>query len=172
MMRSPDSPDDTISRDAHELEIEKNLRIQRALNDILRISLTPISLLAQLHVKQKLKQREASLLAARRIMDHLLPAGPLVSPELSIRGACFAADHAPGDYFNFFPLSDGSILAVVADVSGHGIEAALLVTVIHGCLRACTGLPLGLEETINRLNAVLFNESEDDSFCTMTRRSC
>ena len=52
-------------------------------------------------------------------------------------------------------------------MSGHGIEAALLVTVIHGCLRACTGLSLGLEETIKRLNAVLFDETEDDSFCTM-----
>ena len=118
-------------------------------------------------VERKLRQREASLIAARRIMDHLLPAGPLETRELSIRGACYPADHASGDYFNFFPLADGSIIVVIADVSGHGIEAALLVTVIHGCLRACTGLSLGLEETIKRLNAVLFDETEGDSFCTM-----
>ena len=105
----------------------------------------------------------------RRAADH----GPLAArrssrfAELSIRGACYAADHASGDYFNFFPLADGSTLVVIADVSGHGIEAALLVTVIHGCLRACTGLSLGLEETIKRLNAVLFDETEGDSFCTM-----
>ncbi len=118
-------------------------------------------------LERRLRQRETSLIAARRIMDHLLPAGPLESRELLIRGACYAADHASGDYFNFFPLADGSTVVVIADVSGHGIEAALLVTVIHGCLRACTGLSLGLEETIKCLNAVLFNETEGDCFCTM-----
>ncbi len=88
--------------------------------------------------------------------------------ELSIRGVCYAADHASGDYFNFFPLADGSIIVVLADVSGHGLEAALLVTVIHGCLRARTCcLPLGLEEMIECINRVLFDETEGDSFCTM-----
>jgi PAS domain S-box-containing protein len=118
-------------------------------------------------VERKLGQREASLIAARRIMEHLLPAGPLDTRELSIRGACYAADHASGDYFNYFPLADGSIIVVIADVTGHGIEAALLVTVIHGCLRACIGLSLGLEETIKRLNAVLFDETEGDSCVTL-----
>ena len=117
--------------------------------------------------EQTLRHREASLNAARRIMDHLLPAGPLETRELLIQGACYPADYASGDYFNFFPLPDGSTLAVVADVSGHGIEAALLVTEIHGCLRAYTGLPLGLEEMIERINRVLFDETEGDSFCTL-----
>jgi sigma-B regulation protein RsbU (phosphoserine phosphatase) len=117
--------------------------------------------------ERKLGQREASLIAAQRIMNHLRPAGPLDSREFLIRGACYAADYVPGDYFNVFHLPDGSILAVVADVSGHGLEAALLVTLIHGFLRANAGLPMKLDEMSERINRVLFEETEGDGFCTM-----
>jgi phosphoserine phosphatase RsbU/P len=117
------------------------------------------------NVELRLMQREASLIADRNILDHLIPLDPYDSPGLLIQGSRFAADYAPGDYYDYFTLEDGSVLVVIADVSGHGIESALLMSSDQARLRSYAELSLSMEEILRRTNSVLFRSTSEGAVC-------
>ena len=121
----------------------------------------------QKRVEKRLGDREASLMAARRLLEHLVPQGPYHSHGLLIQGSCFAADYAPGDFFDYFTLKDGSVMVVIADVSGHGIESALLMSSVQARLRSYAELSMNIEEILRRINTVLFQATEGNHFVTM-----
>ncbi len=91
---------------------------------------------AMLH-KQLLEQEliNRQLETAREVQLSLFPAK---SPELSgydIAGICIPTDEIGGDYFDYIPLSHNRLGLVVADVSGHGIPSALVMTAFRALLR-------------------------------------
>ena len=51
-----------------------------------------------------------------------------------LAGECRTATHVGGDFFQYFALPDGRICFVVADVTGHGMEAAVPTMVFSGLL--------------------------------------
>jgi sigma-B regulation protein RsbU (phosphoserine phosphatase) len=74
-------------------------------------------------------QRRTQLQKARRIQQHLLPATP------QLKGVTFAARYEPaddvaGDFYDVKSLADGSWVAMMADVTGHGIPAAMTATLL------------------------------------------
>lgn len=113
------------------------------------------------------RRTQAHVLAAQRVLELVRPRQPLDTPELTIHGACSAAEHVSGDYFTYFVLPDGAILTVVADVCGHGLEAAIVTDLVHTWLRALTGLRLDIGETLDRLNSGLMDQIDEDRFVTM-----
>lgn len=113
------------------------------------------------HVEQRLLHREASLIAARQIVRRLLPRGTLHQEGMVVYGASLPADYVGGDHFDYFTLSDGSVLVIIADVVGHGIDAALLMALTHAWLRSLAGLPLEMGEILSRVNSVLIDEAEE-----------
>lgn len=90
---------------------------------------------ARLHreaIEKERIERELELAAAiqREILPRFLPA---------VRGVELAAANLPthqvgGDYYDLFPLSGGRIAFLVADVSGKGVPAALLVSTVHAAV--------------------------------------
>ena len=52
----------------------------------------------------------------------------------NISGRCIPASQVGGDFFQYFPLSDNSIAISLADVTGHGMEAAVPVMMFSGIL--------------------------------------
>lgn len=91
---------------------------------------------ARLHREALAKERlEREMELATEIQQRLLPRS---LPELA--GFSFAAwsrsaRHVGGDYHDLIPLPDGRVALVVADVSGKGVPAALLVSTLHSALR-------------------------------------
>jgi PAS domain S-box-containing protein len=80
-------------------------------------------------------QRESTLLLARSVQQRLFPSAPPLVPGFDIYGATFVADVTGGDYYDFIPLPDERLGILVADVSGHGFDSALLAVVnrvLHG----------------------------------------
>ncbi len=69
----------------------------------------------------------ADLEVARIVQERLLPAIPVESGEFRLFGACRPATQLGGDYFDIRRLSDGRIMILVGDVSGHGVPAALVM---------------------------------------------
>jgi PAS domain S-box-containing protein len=118
-------------------------------------------------VEQELRQRVASLAAAKKILEHLLPSAPLHLPDFVIHGACFAADYAPGDFFDYFALEDGCVVAAIADVSGHGIDAALLMASIQARLRSFAELLPGTGEILKRINEEVLRQTDGERFVTL-----
>lgn len=108
---------------------------------------------ALLHRQVLEKQRlESQLRIARQVQAGLLPAAP---PELS--GWDVAAVNLPtweigGDYFDYIPLPDGRLGLVVADVSGKGVPAALIMATFRAALRTALrrdGCATGVAEEMN-----------------------
>ena len=118
-------------------------------------------------LEQELKERETHLLAARKIQEHLLPRAPLDSGGISIHGVSFPADYGQGDYFDYYAGADGVITVAVADVCGHGIDAALLMAMLHAWLRSLAELNLDMTEILGRVNAVLLEQAGDAGFVTL-----
>jgi PAS domain S-box-containing protein len=118
-------------------------------------------------VEQELQEREARLIAARKIQEHLLPHSLLDSGGISVHGASFPADYGQGDYYDYYAGPEGVITVVVADVCGHGIDAALLMAMLHAWLRSLAELQLDMSEILRRVNAVLLEQAGDAGFITL-----
>lgn len=79
-------------------------------------------------LEQERARLENELALARQIQARLLPAGPPKIPGFEIAGHYDPARQVGGDYFDHLDLGDGRVLLVIADVSGKGVPAALLMS--------------------------------------------
>ncbi|HET9300200.1 MAG TPA: PP2C family protein-serine/threonine phosphatase [Candidatus Polarisedimenticolaceae bacterium] len=73
---------------------------------------------------------------AREVHQGLLPKSDPIVPGLDLAGGCLAAGNVGGDYYGWLPDAPASVGLVVADVSGHGVGAALVMAAAKGALRA------------------------------------
>ena len=73
------------------------------------------------------------------IQRSLLPKKPPQIPTLSMAAYYHTSQRAGGDYYDFFPFSDGTWGILIADVSGHGTPAAVLMAVTHSLAHTYAG---------------------------------
>jgi sigma-B regulation protein RsbU (phosphoserine phosphatase) len=139
------------------LETEEGLLILSAHRDITE----------RKRLEQSLRERDAQLLAAQRIQERLLPEAAPVVRGFDIFGACYPAEFAAGDHFDYLTLWDDSLGIVVGDVVGHGMGPALVMTMTHAHLRSLAGIGAGIDEILLRANRMLVEETEPDIFVTM-----
>ena len=64
-----------------------------------------------------------------------------------------------GDFFDFIQLNNDEFLWCVADVSGKGISAALIMANFQASLRALVSLDIGLQELVKRLNKSVYKNT-------------
>lgn len=81
------------------------------------------------------RDRRSQMAQARRIQEHLLP-GAVGIPGLAVAHVFAAADAVAGDYFDLIQLPDQTWLVCVADVTGHGIPAALGSVILKTVLQS------------------------------------
>jgi hypothetical protein len=75
---------------------------------------------------------DQDLAAARRMQEQLLAGSALNPPGFIVEAVYRPAKEVGGDFYRTVALADGSLLVVVGDVSGKGLDAAMLVAVILG----------------------------------------
>lgn len=117
--------------------------------------------------EQRLRQREAQLLAAQQIQEQLLPPRSPVVPGFDITGNVFPAEFAAGDYFDYLCLSDTSLGVVVADVTGHDVSSALLTASTCAHLRSFVEDHTDIREILAHTNSILCSETEEGRFVTL-----
>jgi phosphoserine phosphatase RsbU/P len=110
-------------------------------------------------------ERELELAAA--IQRTLLPRELPQLPGLDLAGATRPTWQVGGDYFDFFPLSRGRLGFVVADVSGKGIPAALLVSTVHAAIHLQIDASDTIVELISRIDRHLQRFSATHKFLTV-----
>jgi sigma-B regulation protein RsbU (phosphoserine phosphatase) len=115
--------------------------------------------------EQALLERESHLLAAQEIQTRLWPSTPPSLPGFDIAGAAFPAAYAAGDYFDYFPMLDGSLALVIGDVSGHGLGPAIVMALTYAHLRSLAQVHTSVEDILARVNRFLTNET--DHFVTL-----
>jgi sigma-B regulation protein RsbU (phosphoserine phosphatase) len=111
---------------------------------------------AMLH-RQILENRliEQQLRLAQNVQSRLLPSKPPKVPGYDIAGICIPTFEIGGDYFDYFMLPDGAIGFVIADVSGKGIPAALIMTAFRSLLRTQARGGSGPAHVVNTLHRLL-----------------
>jgi len=92
----------------------------------------------KLEEDQERQTRE--LETAQEIQMNFVPAQPLISGGWEVRGTVVPAHQVGGDGYDYFQLHDGRLAVAIADVSGKGVPAALMMSGLQASLRAfCTG---------------------------------
>ncbi len=122
---------------------------------------------ARLVERERERQRlEQEINIARDIQQALLPRCFTEFPHLDVAGCNFPCLSVGGDYFDVFPMGDGRTAFLIADVSGKGLGAALLTTMLQGAL---SGLTLGHDpaRVFNHINRFLCNHAEVGRYATM-----
>lgn len=71
-----------------------------------------------------------------------------------------------GDYYDCIALKDGRYVFIMADVSGKGIAASLLVSTLHASVHAYLNRPFELESLVNTLNEVIYDAATVDKYIT------
>ena len=104
---------------------------------------------------------------ARSLQERLMPSSSPLIGGVRVEVAFMPARAVGGDWYDFFPLKDGRWAFVLADVSGKGLAAALLMASVRGILRsiAHTGRPA--EAVLEKLNRVLVEDLPDERYVTM-----
>ena len=112
-------------------------------------------------------ERESTLLLARSVQQRLFPAKPPQVHGFDIYGATFVADVTGGDYYDFIPLPGDCLGIVVGDVSGHGVDSALLMAETRAVLRATAQTTSEPSDILAVVNRVLHADTEAHRFATL-----
>ena len=116
--------------------------------------------------EQERKRIEQELNIARDIQQALLPRGLRDFPYLSISGQNASCHAVGGDYFDVFPLDERRTAFLIADVSGKGLGAALLTTMLQGAL---TGMTIGADpaRVFQHINEFLVSHEDVGRYATL-----
>ncbi|MCA9076953.1 MAG: SpoIIE family protein phosphatase [Planctomycetaceae bacterium] len=111
------------------------------------------------------RNRRTQMAKARRIQQNLLPR------STALTGATFAVFHKPaedvaGDFYDVHTLPDGSWLAFMADVTGHGIPAAMTATLLKAYFAEAWRLHTDPLEIIRHVNGQFTELSLAEDFAT------
>jgi sigma-B regulation protein RsbU (phosphoserine phosphatase) len=116
--------------------------------------------------EQENQRLEQELGIAREIQQALVPQGLQDYPHLAVTGIHRPCHEVGGDYFDVFSVPDGRTAILIADVSGKGLGAALLTTMLQGAL---SGMTLGVDpvKVFNHLNRFLCEHAVVGRYATM-----
>jgi serine phosphatase RsbU (regulator of sigma subunit) len=122
---------------------------------------------AVLHREVLEKHRiEQQLGIAREVQRALLPAADPVLEGYDIAGTNVPTWEIGGDYFDFLPQPDGRLGVAIADVSGKGVPAALIMATFRAALRAQRVKGASLDAIADRLNRILLDSMDASRFVT------
>ncbi len=115
---------------------------------------------------RKKQEQEYQLQLARGVQQRFSTAAPVLS-GFDIGGCAHHADETGGDYFDFIPMRDGSLIIAVADAKGHGFSSALVMALTRAYIRCFAAMQLELDEILVRVNRMLLKDLEHGDFVTV-----
>ena len=141
------------------------LRLLQALCSHVAVAVQNARLFQRERQERERMSREAH--EARIIQQALLPKSSPYVPGFAISGLSIPAGAVGGDWYDFIPLSNGKWGLVLADVSGKGTAAALLMSATRGMLRSLAEAGCGPGEVLGRLNNLMVEDFPSGRFVTM-----
>lgn len=120
--------------------------------------------------QKHLQRLENEISIAREVQDQLFPRNLPHVAGVEIEAICRAARSVSGDYYDFIQLDENRVAFAIADISGKGISAALLMASLQAALRSQLLTPgsenMSTAELVARLNKHLVRNTGDDRFAT------
>jgi sigma-B regulation protein RsbU (phosphoserine phosphatase) len=113
------------------------------------------------------RRLDTDLEVAHEIQRILLPSKAPEFEGFEISGLNLPARHVSGDYYDFLSVDEGHCGVVIADVSGKGVPASLIMATCRGVLRGEAEGELSAAELLRRVNHRMFPDIKEDMFISM-----
>jgi sigma-B regulation protein RsbU (phosphoserine phosphatase) len=151
--------------ESDELNAYQNddLEVLMLLASQVAIIIEKVMLHEQLIEKQRL---ETQLEVARQVQLELLPARDPQLEGFDISAYNFPTEEVSGDYYDWVKIYDDQIGIVIADVSGKGVPAALLMAFLRASLRAASHIGYAPQVSMSKVNYLLWESIERNQFVT------
>jgi serine phosphatase RsbU (regulator of sigma subunit) len=136
------------------------------------LSLAVITVLLLRRFLQSQRQREQlkqEIEQARQVQHVLIPEALPSVPGFTLESEYRPAQQVGGDFFQIVAGSDGSVLAVIGDVSGKGLKAAMLVSLLVGTIRNQAETDFDPMRMLQSLNRRLIGRGDANATCLALR---
>jgi sigma-B regulation protein RsbU (phosphoserine phosphatase) len=143
----------------------QQLRLLQALCDHVAVAIHNARRFQSERAERETMSREAQ--EARVMQQALLPKSSPYIPGFVISGLSIPARAVGGDWYDFIPFPDGRWGLVLADVSGKGTAAALLMSATRGMLRSLAEAFCTPSEVLTKLNGLLVEDFPAGKFVTL-----
>ncbi|MGB3850284.1 MAG: PP2C family protein-serine/threonine phosphatase [Tunicatimonas sp.] len=120
--------------------------------------------LARQQLAQEAVRKEMEI--AQQVQQFLFPKNLPHEPGLRVEASYQPHHSVGGDYYDFLRLSSGQFLVCIADVSGKGVPAALLMSNFQAALRTIVRQTTNLQEIIYELNYQVMQSANGENFIT------
>ncbi len=132
-----------------------DLKLLSAISSEVALSIYNSTLIRDLK-ENELMQKEMEI--AEEVQKNLLPRKAPEIPGIELIGQCISAKKVGGDYFDFFPDSEGKVGIVLADVSGHSISSGIMMAITRGFLQGETVHSKGPHQLLQEVNRALHDD--------------
>src|ERR1700691_4941079 len=143
----------------------QQLRILQALCDHVAVAVNNARRFQSERAERETMSREAQ--EARVMQQALLPKSSPYIPGFVISGLSVPVSAVGGDWYDFIAFPDGRWGLVLADVSGKGTAAALLMSATRGMLRSLAEACSGPGEVLTKLNRLMVEDFPAGKFVTL-----
>lgn len=134
-----------------------------ALGNMAFVAIQNTYLIEELLEKERM---EEEMRLARDIQLRLLPQEIPSFKNIDLASLAVPSRQVGGDYFDITRLADERFLVAVADVTGKGVPAALLMANLQACLHVLLPMPMSIEEATTHINRVICENTSYDKFIT------
>ena len=133
------------------------------------IAMRSITLAEKMAERMEAERRaEQEMQIARQVQSRLLPQGAPSLKTLDCAGKCIQTRAVGGDYYDFLDFGSGRLGLVVADISGKGMSAALLMANLQANLRGQYALALeDVPRLLRSVNLLFYKNTETSHYATM-----
>ncbi len=143
---------------------EDDLRLLTTIATVAAIKIENARLVEHRIESERLHQQLAS---ARDIQRRLLPSSPPELQGYEVTGFSFPCFEVGGDYYDFVTRDGKTLLMALGDVSGKGMDAAMLMSSLHAAMRAQAEGGGTIGEVVGRVNRYLYDTMPHNKFTTL-----
>ncbi len=142
---------------------ESDFNFLQSLGNLALLSIQKTLLLEERIEKERL---EEELNIARSIQQGMLPNPIPTHPKLDIAARNVPSQQVGGDYFDILETPRGNLLFAIADVTGKGTPAALLMANLQAMLHVLLPVEIDLNKATGRINDMIYQNTPSDKFVT------
>jgi sigma-B regulation protein RsbU (phosphoserine phosphatase) len=144
-------------------ENEDGIRFIQALSNIIIVAIENKKL-ARKQLEQESLRKELEI--ARDVQQFLFPEKLPNTDRLKVEASYLPHDRIGGDYYDYIPINKNQFLICVADVSGKGIPAALMMSNFQASLRTLVRQTPNLTDIVEALNFQVLENTKGEKFIT------
>ena len=120
----------------------------------------------ELNLRSQKELMDWEMKIASQVQNEFLPHSFPAIPGLEIYGAVQQGRFVGGDYYDFIKLADHTLLIVIADVSGKGVPASLIMGEVRATTQLLASMRIHLQDMTERLNTLLHQSTDKKHFVT------